>query len=307
MSKKKHKTKKGEKMKRVTGFKSMEKNSNILGVKIKNYGECGFCKDNGKIELNIPWEIWSKWNYISTKMKDKEWGGIYSVKENTVTDFKIPNQEVTGVEAKFKEELGGDGIVHSHHSMGAFHSGEDNDHCRNLYDYSIVLSKKDGEDEYVATKRVKLPCGGTGYIDVEISIVGVPDVDMSMIKEKSYEYTPAYKYKGDEYYENKYYQGSYKSYNEKIDKDKKDEHKGVIDRDNVSKTETNLNIYSPCEDCYVNKCEECIMSELELENDTPPFCATCDSPHECSLCIKLERYLENYPEKRDQFKLWGVV
>jgi len=303
MSKKKHKHKKGESMKAIKGFKSTTKNSNILGVDIKNYGECEFCKDSEKIILSIPWNIWSVWSYISTKMGNKEWGGIYRVEDNRVTDFKIPEQEVTGVETKFKEELGGDGIVHSHHTMGAFHSGEDDDHCRNLYDYSIVLSRKDGVDEYVSTKRVKLPCGGTGYMDVEIKIVDAPEIDMDMIKEKSY----VSSYEKDDYYGvgGDYY----KDENFNVDgfgncKLKDDKEKGVIDRDNVINDE---HLYSPCDDCYVQKCEECIVSEIEFGDDSPPFCATCiEDKRECEICSKLETYLENYPEKRDQFKLWGV-
>ena len=59
-----------------------EKRSNILDVKIKNYGECGFCSDHDHKEtLKIPWSIWSQWQYISQRMGEKEWGAVLGVKD----------------------------------------------------------------------------------------------------------------------------------------------------------------------------------------------------------------------------------
>jgi hypothetical protein len=85
---------------------------------------------------------------------------------------------------EFKEELGGNGIVHSHHDMGAFHSGQDEKHCRNVYDYSIVVSNSKG---YVASRRVKLPCGAFGYQVVKLTLTGIPEgLDLSKIREKGY-------------------------------------------------------------------------------------------------------------------------
>ena len=69
------------------------KKSNILDVKVEYYGECGFCskKDNQEI-LNIPWNIWSQWMYISQRMGEKEWGAVFWVKDNAISSFKIPKQ-----------------------------------------------------------------------------------------------------------------------------------------------------------------------------------------------------------------------
>jgi hypothetical protein len=162
------------------------KKSNILDVKIKNYGECGFCADHEEI-LNIPWNIWSQWLFISQQMGDKEWGAIFWVKNNTITGFKIPKQEVSSVDCEFKEELGGDGIIHSHHDMGAFHSHQDDAHARNLYTYSIVVANSKGS---IATKRVKLPCSGFGYRAVKLQLIDVPQIDLSKITEKTRELIP---------------------------------------------------------------------------------------------------------------------
>ncbi len=161
------------------------KNSNILDVKVKSYNECGYCSDpENRIELNVPWEIYTEWLYLSNQVGEKEWAGVFTIKDGTVADFKIPEQEISSASVEFKEELGGNGIVHSHHGMGAFHSGQDERHCRNLYDYSIVVSNGKG---YVASKRIELPCKAFGYLDVELIITGIPaGIDLSKITEKVY-------------------------------------------------------------------------------------------------------------------------
>lgn len=160
--------------------------SNILNVIIKNYTDCGWCSDRTNEEiLDIPWSVWSQWLFISQRMGKKEWGAIFWIKDNTITSFKIPQQEINSVECEFKEELGGDGIIHSHHDMGAFHSSQDDTHARNLYQYSIVLSNSEGS---ICTKRVKLPCGAYGYMQVRLKIIDLPELDFAKIGEKKKEF-----------------------------------------------------------------------------------------------------------------------
>lgn len=159
------------------------KNSNILDIKVDNYGECGYCKNAlNKVELYIPWKIWSQWIYLTMKNHDREWSAVFWVKKNKVVRFEIPEQEVSSASVEFLEDLGGDGIVHSHHSMGAFHSSQDDKHERNLYDYSIVL---DSKYKYVACQRIKLPCGGWGYVDCDLLITKMPNVSEDNIMSKS--------------------------------------------------------------------------------------------------------------------------
>jgi len=158
------------------------KDSNVLGVTVKNYGECGWCCDKDNVEtLNVPWSIWSEWLFLSSQIGNNEWGAVFWVKDQTITHYKIPKQEVSSVEVEFKEELGGCGIVHSHHNMEAFHSSQDDAYARNLYDYSIVLSNK---TPYVATKKVNLPCGGFGYIELAIILSDKPQLDLTLISKK---------------------------------------------------------------------------------------------------------------------------
>jgi hypothetical protein len=170
--------------------KISEKDSNILNVDVDAYEDCGFCKSEKHMpELRIPWKIWAEWKFISEQMGSKEWACVFWTEKGTVTKYRIPKQEVSTCEVEVKEELGGDGLMHSHHTMGAFHSGQDDAHARNLYTYSIVLSGI----ESVCTKREKLPCGGFGYRDVKILLTDAPVVDMSLIEIKQeYQYQREY-------------------------------------------------------------------------------------------------------------------
>ena len=243
--------------------KSLTKDSNILKVKVKNYGECGYSLDpENKVILNIPWAVWSQWLYISQQIGNKEWGGVFSVKGDIVTNFKIPKQEVTSTDCEFKEELGGDGIVHSHHDMGAFHSSQDDSHARNLFTYSIVISNKECE----ATKRLKLPCGAFGYVKVGLTLIECPDLDLSKITEKKQELLP------ERYHENQ-------------------------------QRELDLGLDEfPCYRCESFKCKTCNVAMRGKDGELLPFCEFCEDYDSCNLCPKLAMYLDNYPEDREHFE-----
>ena len=250
------------------------KKSNILEVKIKNYGECGFCSDRDNQEiLRIPWSIWSQWIYISRIMQDKEWGAIFWVKDNTVTGFKIPKQEVTSVECEFKEELGGDGIIHSHHDMGAFHSSQDDHHARNLYTYSIVIANSKGS---IATKRVKLPCNGFGYCNVLLELVELPAIDLSKIREKTRELAMEVSPEAQE-----------------SENPCQTCHTG--DCENCFLFDMS---FIACETCDTFKCKSCKITGGLDTRDVLPFCELCNYSDNCASCEKTTKYLENYPEER---------
>ena len=156
------------------------KNYNVLEVKVDNFGECGFCQTQEDEILQVSFELWSEWLHVMHRMGNKEWGGVFSVKDKVISDFKIPKQEVTSSECEFLEELGGEGILHSHHELGAFHSAQDDKQARNLYEYSVVISSKG----YIAVKRVRLPCKGFGYVKVKLEIINAPEGCFEKITEK---------------------------------------------------------------------------------------------------------------------------
>jgi len=269
------------------------KNSNILDVKVKSYNECGYCSDPGnRIGLNIPWEIYSKWLYLSSQMGGKEWASVFTVKDDTITEFKIPKQEVSGTSVEFKEELGGNGIVHSHHDMGAFHSGQDEKHCRNLYEYSIVLSNGNG---YVASKRIKLPCSAFGYLNVELTVTSIPSgIDLSKITEKTYrtgfgrksdqpDLIPGNSAAGESFLDD--------SPCLKCTTLKCDECQFVISDE------------ERCSYCESVKCKTCTFAIDNRINRTMPFCDYCEDSGFCESCEKLSQYIENYPEGKDQLEI----
>jgi hypothetical protein len=262
------------------------RNSNILEVRVKNYEECGYCSDvKNKVILNIPWAIWSQWMYVSRKMGSKEWGGVFWIKDNAITHFKIPKQEVGSSECEFKEELGGDGIVHSHHDMGAFHSSQDNHHARNLYEYSIVLSNGKG---YEATRRIKLPCGGFGYVEVELHLVDIPDIEISKIAEKKQEFLQ------EKSRENQYQQELGFGYETPCDKCVSHN----CDKCRIQPHDADV----PCYRCESFKCKSCRFANGRGIEGMFPFCDCCEDYDFCRACEKLAGYLENYPQERKEFE-----
>jgi hypothetical protein len=261
------------------------KGCNILDVNVKNYGRCDYCADPDNIvTLNLSWEIWSQWLYISQKMGSKEWGCVFWVKDNTITHFRIPKQEVTSTECEFKEELGGNGIMHSHHNMSAFHSLQDDQHARNLYDYSIVMSNSNG---YEATKRVKIPCGGFSYVKVELLITGCPETDLMGITEKRTDLIP-------------------ETHHPTLALDS-DCRIGDTACDRcATRSCENCQLldmaYMPCDKCESLKCNECRFFLAGDARETLPFCEYCMDYQDCESCPKIARYLENYPEEQGQFE-----
>ncbi|MGW8177268.1 MAG: Mov34/MPN/PAD-1 family protein [bacterium] len=50
------------------------------------------------------------------------------------------------------------GVIHSHHSMGAFHSGTDHDHVDRNYPISITVAKQGGADDWDISTYAVTPC-----------------------------------------------------------------------------------------------------------------------------------------------------
>ena len=102
----------------------------------------------------------------------------------TVTSFKVPDhyRSAGGVELMRHEPLTEDivGVVHSHHSFGAFFSHTDKTELNTRFPVSIVVARprQSSNDEfyslgfdYLAEGKVVLPCGSIGKVDYFV----VPD------------------------------------------------------------------------------------------------------------------------------------
>lgn len=99
-----------------------------------------------------------------------------------VEDIYIPRQEVTSADATITDDHfppGVIGILHSHHTMGAFFSGTDEEYVNNnYYSVSVVIakSKQDlkqqlGFFDYKAIAWYDTPCGGKVRKEVEVGIL----------------------------------------------------------------------------------------------------------------------------------------
>lgn len=113
--------------------------------------------------------------------KREEGGLTYRVERITVP----PEQKRDSSEVELPdmvEEPDLIGVLHSHHSMGAFFSGTDKTKLNPKYDLSIVISSRLEKDEhkvlgfsYEAEGGVKLPCGANGRIKFVIEPEDVKD------------------------------------------------------------------------------------------------------------------------------------
>ena len=86
-------------------------------------------------------------------------------KENSyrVKDIAVPPHAYAGAgsaEAEpFSQPEGCVGVIHSHHGMGAFHSGTDHNHVDRNYPISVTVARKARELEWDVATFAVTPCG----------------------------------------------------------------------------------------------------------------------------------------------------
>lgn len=261
---------------------------NILGVKSKNYGECGYCKNGGNDEVNtiyIPYDVYAEWKYVMYIMDDKEWGCLFNVEEveggYLIKDYFIPKQEVTGVSCEFKDGTTARGNMHSHHGMGAFASTTDKESTLGVHDFSLILSHK----EIIGFERRELPCRGHGIVECNVEIIGLSDLDQRI---KDNIIVKAYTYAGS---------GSCRRWNtekgdwEDWDYTKKEEDKTGADAETSAGEEYERNMDKLagetltldrwdmeriCTYCANVECSDCPiflrLVELGVEDEDSPYC-----------------------------------
>lgn len=147
-----------------------------------------------KLTVHMPLDIYSKVEAMNEEM-GIEWMGYFRGYRDDgdayIEELVIPEQEVSSVKAENKEPVGDTiGIIHSHHSMGSWHSHDDEESATQN-GFSLVV---DNDMEFDAKGRVELPCGGWGQVDVSVIIESqdMPDEaewakeQTEKIKEKTY-------------------------------------------------------------------------------------------------------------------------
>lgn len=124
-------------------------------------------------------EVYDKIVALMKEFSSSEWMAyLIGRKEEerfVVEDLHVPEQEVSSsyCESKEVEPNGSIGMIHSHHSMGAFFSGTDDSSINLNNELSIVVSNKGGSLEFLCSIRLKTPCGKyifkrTSTVEVEM-------------------------------------------------------------------------------------------------------------------------------------------
>jgi hypothetical protein len=178
----------------MTTEKPLEVGDEITSTPIT---ECESCPE---IVLKIRFlnEKWQDLHTLMKRMGGKEYAAylLGEIQEDGIPyvyDYYIPEQEVTSVEADISEVVIPQdlqdqriGWLHSHHSMGAFHSGRDEMSMN--YPLNIVISTTG----HVATYRHPATCGRIIRSKVEIVLME-PDRSIpgeEKIKQKQFQYNP---------------------------------------------------------------------------------------------------------------------
>jgi len=105
--------------------------------------------------------------------------GKISEKENIfVGDIVVPPHEsATGASAEaepFHIPENCVGIIHSHHGMGAFHSGTDQSYVDKNFPVSIVVSRNKTDFVYDAVSYTQTPCGKNLTLKCDVKYVQPP-------------------------------------------------------------------------------------------------------------------------------------
>lgn len=146
--------------------------------------ECGFFKP----EVHLSYVVHHKIQQLMTKIGHYEWLGYLAgtVKDYvfTISGISIPEQVVTSgqvevlPEARLPKEMVG--VIHSHHSMGSFFSGTDEEFVNANHQVSIVVSNKG----YKAHIKAKMKCGEWAETECEVEVV-YPNYDTARFIEEA--------------------------------------------------------------------------------------------------------------------------
>lgn len=157
---------------------------------IKKITNCDFCHSETENTLVIPIELDQKIRAMTIAMGSTEWLGYFDIDEDKesgdlrMKDLRIPDQEVSGASVEVESTEPAYGSVHSHHSMGAFHSGTDEDSVGGNHNLVVVYSTQDG-GTYKAKQKVALPCKSYKLLDIDVFIEEPESPDLTDWVEES--------------------------------------------------------------------------------------------------------------------------
>jgi len=154
------------------------------------------CSLVGEAKVVLSIRVQQKIRLLLEEYPSKEWMG-YLVGERKkssliVNDLIIPpHAEASGSSAEAepfhapKETIG---AIHSHHSMGAFHSQTDQNHVDRNYPCSITVARNGSGVNYDAVAHTKTPCGKSTHNKATVVLLAVrPDFDAKKFLEEAKE------------------------------------------------------------------------------------------------------------------------
>lgn len=191
--------------------------------------QCPYMENDQKviIETNAKHKI----EAMMDVMGSDEWIGLLKgVKDEDkmiVKDLHIPKQKVSSARAKKTDKVEPKetiGVIHSHHDMGSFFSGTDEENVNQNYNLSLVI---DSDFEFEGMARIRTECNKIGRVGVDIEVEDEYDIEKEWakkVKEENIEtssYRRRKKYPISTYYEN-YYRNSKKNDDDEDDKEDDD-------------------------------------------------------------------------------------
>ncbi len=141
--------------------------------------QCSLCKAPNiymepipadKIRLLMEEYIHTEWIGYLVGRENKDSGDIF------VEDIVIPpHEEASGASCLAEPfhipKTGCVGVIHSHHTMGAFHSGQDDHTVDRNFNISITVAKKSANLEWDAISHVTTLCGKHSLLKCSVKYV----------------------------------------------------------------------------------------------------------------------------------------
>ena len=130
---------------------------------------CNCDKAPTDVVVRLSLMVRRKIDLLMTKFKSQEWLAYLIGAGMDVTDMYIPKQHATtgnvsNIDSNIPDGMAIIGVIHSHHGMGAFFSGTDDDFINKNYNLSIVVS----HTEMKGQVRFKIPCGALKITPVKV-------------------------------------------------------------------------------------------------------------------------------------------
>jgi hypothetical protein len=153
---------------------------------IKVCHKCDHLDTQPKPKLTWPADLWADWLTVTQVNRELEVLALFNVDaDNRVTHLEVPEQEIESGACRLLTQNGHhDGMIHSHHNMSAFMSGDDKATLMPNYRFSMVTNHK---GEVLTFERITLPCDGIGFKEVETFIEMRPEDTtlVTLVKERT--------------------------------------------------------------------------------------------------------------------------